>query len=149
MKRSVLAVGVLGLALSLAAVTPTSAGPGSNRGKKNVTVSGQVTASPNALSSPITPDSHMQVCVSGFAEGSFVGLSVPWVGTVDSHSYLSFSKYVDATGGFCVSCPPDWATISLAPGTYTIESYWYTDGGSGDRRTGPTGSFVVNSTSTN
>lgn len=149
MKKTVVAAGLLGLTLSLAAVGPLSAGPGASRGKKSITVGGQVTASPSSLSSPISTESHMQVCVSGFAEGSFVNISVPWVGTVDSHSYLSFSKYVDATGGFCVSCPPDWTTIRLEPGTYTIQTYWYADGGSGDRRAGPTGTFEVTAGATN
>lgn len=145
MKRSLLAAVTLSLALALVASDAALAGPG--RGKKGVSVNGQVSASPNSVTSPIGAENRMSICVSGFAEGNFVVISVPWVGTVDYHSSLSFSQYVGPTGGFCVAAPPDWATMNLAPGTYTIKTIYYLSGGSDERRTGPSTTFEVTGSS--
>lgn len=141
MKRSLFAAAALSLALAL--VTSDAALAGQGRGKKNVSVNGQVSASPSSVTSPIVAESQMTICVSGFVEGNFVVISVPWVGTVEYHSNFSFSQYVGPTGGFCVVAPPDWATMNLAPGTYTIRTVCYPSGTSDDRRTGPSTTFDV------
>jgi hypothetical protein len=132
------------LLLSLLLCTPDLATAGSKGkgtkggGKKQ----GQVTVSPDSASTSVS--SHqLNVCVSGFSEGNFVSIAVPWVGTPESHSNLSFSGYVDPSGGFCVQCPPDWTTLNLQPGTYTVQVFWYASGSSSHRQTGPTTSFEV------
>jgi hypothetical protein len=143
MKQPVLAVGALGLALCTLAFDAALAARGSTREKRRVSVSQQVTASPSSVISPLNTAGGMTVCASGFAEGNFVSIVVPWWGSPTSHSNLTFSKYIDSSGGFCITSPPSWTTMTLEPGTYTIGVYWYSDGGSGDRRAGPTTTFDV------
>ena len=141
--RFAFAAAFLGLALTLTSMNPLPAAPGSGKGKRGVTVSGRVTTSPTSIKSPISGTNKLTVCVSGFVEGNFVTVSIPWVGSVDYHSFLSFSRYIDPSGGFCVDYPPDWTAASLEAGTYSIETAWYSDGSSGDRNSGPSGTFDV------
>ncbi|MGH9797450.1 MAG: hypothetical protein ACRD5D_04760 [Candidatus Polarisedimenticolia bacterium] len=141
MRHHLLSASVVSLLLCVATYGLAAAAPKGDKGRHQI--SRQLTASPASVSSPVSSTSRMSFCVSGFAEGNFVSIVVPWVGSVESHSNLSFSKYVDATGGFCVTAPPDWTTLQLSTGTYTVDSYWYSDGTSGDRRSGPSTTFVV------
>lgn len=139
--RHLLSASVVSLLLCVAAHGLAAAAPKADKGRHQTIR--QITASPTSVGSPVSSTSRMSFCVSGFAEGNFVSVVVPWVGSVESHSTLSFSKYVDATGGFCVTAPPDWTTLQLSAGTYTVDCYWYSDGASGDRRAGPSTTFTV------
>ncbi len=114
-----------------------------NGGKKSVTVSKDVTMSPTAIRSPITTESTVQVCVSGFSEGNYVSVAVPWWGSSDLHTVLSYGRFVDATGGFCVKPPPDWTEMNLEPGTYPIKTIWYPSSTSPEHRKGPDTTFEV------
>ncbi len=142
-KTFVFAVAVLGLSPWLVDWTALSAGPGQSRGRKGSPTAAQVTATPSVVHSPLTSGNKMNVCVSGFSEGNCVTLSIPWMGTVNVHSVLSFSQCVDLGGGFCLSYPPDWTMANLEPGVYTIETTWSADGSGDDRMPGPTNTFAV------
>jgi hypothetical protein len=142
-KTFVLVLGVLGMLLWLLDGAALSAGPSSSRDRKGPPAGAQVTATPRTVRSPLTSGNKMSVCVSGFSEGDCVTVSIPWMGTVNVHSVLSFGQCADLRGGFCVNHPPDWTTASLEPGVYTIETIWYADGSGGDRMPGPTTTFEV------
>jgi len=92
--------------------------------------------------SPITSAMPLTLCVSGFDEGNFVSIVVPWVGTPDHHSTFTHSEYIDASGGFCYSAPPDWATMVLPPGTYAVQTLWSRDGAQ-SMRLGPGATLII------
>ena len=106
------------------------------------TTSGQVTCTPNTMTSPITSTTPLTICVSGFAPGNFVSILVPWVGTPDLFSTYTFSEYVGASGGFCYVAPPTWATMTLTPGTYAVKTAWSRDGLQ-TLREGPSGALNI------
>lgn len=141
--------GVVALAVLLfttgVSIEAANRGKGRGGGKKSTTtISGkQMTCSPTEAVSPIVSETNMRVCVTGFEPGNFVTIGVPWVGTTSSHSMLSFSSYIDDSGGFCISAPPGWTEMNLQPGTYTIKSAWYTSGSSSHRSSGPNTTFEV------
>lgn len=137
------AVRAIGPVLCLLALPPALAVAGRTPDRRAVTIDARVTAEPSAVVSPLSSTNTMTVCVSGFAEGNFVSVSIPWIGTAETHSVLSFSGFIDATGGFCVRYPPDWTTARLEPGLYTIATVWYRDGGSDQRLAGPATTFEV------
>jgi hypothetical protein len=106
--------------------------------KRNVQI---VTLTPLSVSSPVTTANGLQICLSGFNEGSWVTVSVPWVGSTASHSDLNFAYAIDATGGRCFACPPDWTEMALEAGTYTVKTEW-SGNGNGFHR-GPSATFIV------
>ena len=116
---------------------------GQNKGKCALTVSRVLDIQPNAMSSPVQSDHAIQLCVSGFEPGNGVSIHVPWGGTPESHSVLSFGGYVDASGGFCVVCPPEWTELRLEPGTYDIKSTWISSSTDGNSKAGPSSSFTI------
>ena len=142
--RSVVA-SVLSLTFLLTIIGNPHAAPNARGGHGGGKRAETVTVTPDSLTLAVSSASVLNVCVSGFAEGNFVSIVVPWVGTPESHSDLSFSRYVDQTGGFCVQCPPTWTSLNLQPGAYTIRTIWYRDGGSDQRNSGPSTSFTVTS----
>ena len=87
-----------------------------------------VRVDPGLFSSPITSLNPMTVCVSGFQVGNFVTVAAPLTGSPLSHSYLSFSQYVDSSGGFCLSIPPSGRELRLEAGTYKIRVLWSPNG---------------------
>ena len=105
---------------------------------------GKVTVTPTQVTSPVTQENPLTICVSGFPQGYFVSVNVPMAGTPTSHSNIAYSNYVDATGGFCLNSPPTWTNLNLAPGAYTIRTSYARDGAAATTRSGPTGSFTVN-----
>lgn len=129
-------VTAVGLALALSAGALALAAP-----KRANTQS--VAINPTSMLSPVSNANCMRVCLSGFAEGNFVMIGVPWTGTPEYHSNLGFSKYVDATGAFCIDAPPDWTTLSLWPGTYTVDTFFYKDGSGSNLQRGPSATFTV------
>ena len=103
----------------------------------------QVTVSPGTVGSPLEAASAMRVCLSGFELGDYVSVPVPWLGTPESHDFLTSQNYVDASGSWCFTAPPDWATIELTPGRYTIEVNYYPHGNFSRVRRGPSVQFTV------
>jgi len=145
MKHRCVVASVLSLTLLFAVIGGLHAAPKARGGQGGGKSAGTVTVSPDSMAMAAGATPALSVCVSGFAEGNFVSIVVPWVGTPESHSDLSFSRYVDQTGGFCVQCPPTWTSLNLQPGAYTIRTIWYRDGGSDQRNSGPSTSFTVTS----
>lgn len=90
----------------------------------------------------ITAGQSLSIHVSGFQEGNFVSIGVPWIGSPEVHSNLSYSRYVDASGEFMVQVPPDWTTLQLAPGIYQVISRFAATGAD-DTEPGPSGLFEV------
>lgn len=145
MRHRFVVASILSTALLVPALGGLQAAPknrGGHGGGKNA---GTITVSPQDMTMASVTSHPLSVCVSGFGEGNFVSVIVPWVGTSESHSNLTFGNYIDQTGGFCVQCPPSWTTLNLEPGTYTIQTIWYRDGRSDQRNTGPSATFTVNS----
>jgi hypothetical protein len=102
-----------------------------------------MTCAPETAATPVSNNSPLHICIDGFSFGNFVTIGVPWVGDTSRHSMLSFSKYIDESGGFCIDSPPSWTQMALEPGTYTIKSAYYDNGSSDSRREGPTTTFEV------
>jgi hypothetical protein len=152
MKKTGLSIGIMtvGLSLFLAggsiAAPKSNKGKGGGKGKHGLTVSRVVNVAPDAMSSPVTNQYAMKVCVSGFEPGNGVSIHIPWGGTPESHSVLSFGGYVDSTGGFCIVCPPDWTELRLEPGTYSIKTTWITSSTDGNSKAGPNSNFTITET---
>ena len=111
-------------------------------GKKPIT-SKTIYVSPVDVVSPVSTQNCLRICVAGFDDGTMVTIAVPWAGTPDNYSVLSFNDTADASGGFCIDSPPDWTRLSLQPGSYTIRTRWHRYGGGGDSKPGPSTSFTV------
>lgn len=135
MRKQILYAAVFSLAVALVGNVGVAAPKKSGKGKWNVTVQQNVSVTPNSVSTPVTADKSMSVCVSGFEQGNFVTVAVPWVGTPDYHSNISFSEYIDSSGGFCVDSPPDWTTLDLEPGSYEVKVSMSSDGRTSNRST--------------
>ncbi len=140
MKRGLLLTGLIGtLLLGLA---PADLFAGRKGGGKPSKQEHLMTVLPETLSSPVTPEAPLTICLGGFSAGNFVSVQVPMTGDPEFHSMVSFSIYVDSTGRFCFNSPPAWGRLLLSPGIYTIESFWRRDGRS-RRRVGPTATFTI------
>ncbi len=111
-------------------------GKGKGRGGKG-NKSQVIVVTPETVFSPIRPENPLKICVSGFSEGNFVGIQVPMAGDPQLYSTVSYSQYIDATGGFCYNSPPAWTNLTLAPGVYRIYAIWAADGYSSRFREGP------------
>lgn len=102
----------------------------------------QISVTPAAVTSPVTQDTPLTLCVSGFAPGNFVSIQVPMAGTPEVHSNIGYSFTIDASGGLCFTTPPVWTDLNLVPGSYAIPTYWNRDG-SGLLRDGPAATLTV------
>ena len=111
-------------------------GKGKGRGGKG-NKSQAITVTPETVAAPIRSENPIRVCVSGFAEGNFVGIQTPMAGDPDLHTRIAFSDYIDSSGGFCVNSPPAWTDLKLTPGIYRIYVIWTPDGASSRLREGP------------
>jgi len=96
-----------------------------------------VVVSPTTVGCPLEASNPMRVCVTGFSEGDLVVIAVPWQGSPDSHSSISFQNYIDATGRWCFDAPPSWATLDLTPGSYNVEVSYYPRSNYSRLRRGP------------
>src|SRR5262245_66201278 len=112
----VLCVSLAIVAVSVVGIDRSDAAKPTRPGGRSIKL---MTTTPTETLSPVTSENHMRVCVSGFDEGNFVSIGVPWVGRPDSYSMLSFSQYVDASGGFCIDAPPGRTEMNLLPGAYS------------------------------
>lgn len=139
MNRSRCALVVLCLAALLLAPGLAIAGKKGGGG----TTTGTMTVTPTSVLSPVSASAPLKICVAGFSAGNYVNVNVPLSGDPLRHSWLSYSTYVDGTGGFCFDAPPAGRTLNLAPGSYRITSYWSPSGSSGSLRSGPTATFSV------
>lgn len=101
-----------------------------------------VTVSPSSVTSPVQPG-VLTVSGSGFAEGNFVSVSVPWVGSPTEYSVLSFNATIGPDGGFSFSVPPEWTALELKPGDYPVASVVYDDDKSEGRNAGPSALLTV------
>jgi len=124
------------MVLAVSMCTAVLAAPRGSRTSQEVAVE------PGFLVPPITRDNGMRVCVSGFERGDFVSIGVPFSGTPETHSILSFAQSIGSSGGFCIDAPPSWTQLYLQPGVYTIQTVWHR-GGKGHPRFGPTTTFQV------
>lgn len=134
---------LLGLAILIAASALAVAAPKEGKGKGNGRAAPSLTCDPAEIRSPLRPDQAMTICLSGFDAGDLLTVRVPWMGTPDAYTHLIYSRYVDATGGFCFTSPPEWTTMELQPGNYSIETSWQRNGKGGGNKQGPTESLVV------
>jgi len=135
MRKQILYAAVFSLAVILVGDVGMTAPKKSNRGRGNISIQQNVSVTPSSVATPVTAEESMSVCVSGFEQGNFVTVAVPWVGTPDYHSNLSFSDYIDSTGGFCVDSPPDWTALNLEPGNYEVQVSMSSNGRNSSRQT--------------
>lgn len=131
------------LATLFVVAASATAAPKEGKGKGNNRTTPSLTCDPAEIRSPLRPDQAMTICLSGFDAGDLLTVRVPWMGTPDAYSQLIYSRYVDATGGFCFTSPPEWTTMELLPGNYSIETSWQRNGKGGGNKQGPTESLVV------
>ncbi len=96
-----------------------------------------VIVSPTTIGCPLEASNPMRVCVTGFAQGDVVVVAVPWMGSPDSFSVLSFQNSIDATGRWCFNAPESWTTLDLAPGAYSVKVSYYPRNNNSRLRTGP------------
>ena len=149
MKKMTVATGIVffGLSLFLAGnlfpAPKENRGKGKGSGKSKTTGSQTLIVEPNTMTSPVNTESSMKVCGSGFADGNILVVNVPWMGNPDSFSVISYTSFIDSSGKFCVSAPPDWTEMRLESGTYSIRTNFFRDSQDYTLKKGPTTTFQI------